>query len=263
MIQTDRLTPHEFESVLLKLRNCIRVKHYSIRTEEAYVQWISQFLKFYYNRKPELILESDINRFLTNLTVSRHVAASTQNQAISAILFLYREVLDKPLDWFDLLHNAKKPKRLPLVFTRNEVQAILQQLEGTKWLMATLLYGSGLRLMECIRLRIKDIDFDNRQTFVRSGKGEKDRVTLLPESLIRPLQTHIHRLRALHETDLKEGYGAVHLPYAIQKKYPHANCEFSWQYLFPTSKRCVDRYSKLVWRKHVDEAVLPDLTLPA
>lgn len=256
MIQSDRLTTHEFQNLLLKLRNCIRIKHYSIRTEEAYVHWIKQFPKFHYNRKPQFIGELDVNRFITYLAVSRQVAASTQNQATSAILFFYRNVLDKPLDWFHFLPHAKNPKRLPIVFTRKEVTAILQQLEGTRWLMASLLYGSGMRLMECIRLRIKDIDFDNGQIFVRSGKGEKDRATLLPESLVRPLQTHINRVKTLHETDLKEGYGAIHLPYAIQRKYPNACHEISWQYIFPSSKRCVDPRSKLVWRNHVDEAVL-------
>ncbi len=256
MVQSDRLTPYEFQNLILKLRNCIRVKHYSIRTEEAYLHWIKQFLKFHYNRKPEFIQEPDINRFLTYLAVSRQVAASTQNQATSAILFLYRNVLNKPLDWFHFLRHAKKPKRLPTVFTRKEVNAILQQLDGTKWLMASLLYGSGMRLMECILLRIKDVDFDNGQIYVRNGKGEKDRLTVLPESLIRPLQRHINRVKTLHEIDLKEGYGASHMPFAIQRKFPNASHELPWQYLFPSSKRCVDPRSKLVGRNHVDEAVL-------
>ncbi len=256
MIQSDRLTAQEFQHLLLRLRSCIRVKHYSIRTEEAYVHWIKRFIRFHYHRKPELIREQDVNRFLTFLAVSRQLSASTQNQATSAILFLYREVLNKPLDWLNFVPHAKKPQRLPTVFSRQEVTAVLLQLEGTKWLMASLLYGSGLRLTECIRLRIKDVDFDQRQLLVRNGKGDKDRVTLLPESLISHLQNHIHRVRVLHQNDIKEGYGAVHLPYALQRKYPHADREFYWQYLFPSSKRCMDPRSKMVWRDHVDEAVL-------
>lgn len=187
---------------------------------------------------------------------SRKVAASTQNQALSALLFLYKEVLQQPLEWLDNVERAKRPKRVPIVFTRREVKAILQQLEGTKWIMANLLYGSGLRLMECIRLRVKDLDFGFHQIVVRDGKGNKDRITMLPESLVKPLQTHLIRVKSLHDTDLKEGFGSVHLPDALDQKYRGASQLWAWQYVFPSSKRSIEPRTGRHQRHHVDENVL-------
>lgn len=256
MPDSDRLNQTQVQSLLQSVRERIRLKHYSIRTEEAYVDWINRFLKFHYNRRPLLIREPDVSRFLTYLAVSRKVSASTQNQALSAVLFLYREVLDHPLDWIDKVERARKPERLPLVFSREEMRAILLQLEGTRWLMASFLYGAGLRLMECLRLRVKDIDFDYGQILVRDGKGGKDRTTMLPAPAREPLHKHLARIKVLHESDLKEGYGAVHLPYALARKYPNAEREWAWQYVFPASKRSVDPRSGVVRRHHLDEAVL-------
>lgn len=200
--------------------------------------------------------EKEISEYLTFLAVKRQVAASTQNQALSAILFLYRHVLKHELNWLDDIVKAKKPKRLPLVFTKDEVKKVLIQLEGAKWIMACLLYGSGLRLMECIRLRTKDIDFEYKQITVRDGKGQNDRITLLPKTLIEPLARLFERVKALHSKDLEEGHGEVYLPFALARKYPNAAREFSWQYVFPASKLSSDPRSGKTRRHHVDESVL-------
>jgi integron integrase len=185
-----------------------------------------------------------------------NVAASTQNQALSAILFLYGEVLKKPLNRLDHIQHAKRESRLPVVFTSDEVEAVLAQLEGRLWLMASLLYGAGLRLMECVRLRVKDLDFTMKQIIVRDGKGGKDRITVLPDSMIAPLQRHLTKVKALHERDIKEGYGQVYLPHALAQKYRNANREWPWQYVFPASKRSADPRSTSIRRHHIDEQVL-------
>ncbi|MEN3332735.1 MAG: hypothetical protein V7641_2100 [Blastocatellia bacterium] len=242
--------------LLEQVRNEIRMRHYSIRTEEAYVRWIKEFILFHGKRHPAEMGEREVNNFLSHLAVNRNVAASTQNQALSAILFLYKDVLKQPLDWLDGLIHAKRPDKLPVVFTKAEVQAILSQLDAQLWLMASLLYGSGLRLMECLRLRIKDIDFHYNQITVRDGKGAKDRVTMLPQPLIAPLHRHLDRVKALHENDLKEGFGQVYLPFALERKYPNANREWAWQYIFPAAKRSVDPRSGAVRRHHLDEQIL-------
>jgi integron integrase len=197
------------------VREVLRVKHYSIRTEQAYVQWIRRFILFHGKRHPREMGAPELTAFLSNLAVQSNVAASTQNQALNAILFLYRDVLKIDLPWMEDVQRAKKPQRLPVVFTRDEVRALLAQLEGTVWLMAMLTYGGGLRLLECLRLRVKDVDFHYRQLLVRDAKGQKDRVTLLPGSLIDPLRTHLAKIRQLHEVDLREGFGRVHLPHAL------------------------------------------------
>lgn len=238
------------------MRQRIRLKHYSIRTEQAYVRWIKEYIFFHKKRHPADMGQQEVSQFLSHLAVDRNVAAATQNQALSALLFLYREVLGQPLDWINNIERAKKPSRLPLVFTKEEVRAILAQLEGSKWLMASLLYGSGLRLMECLRLRVKDIDFAYRQIIVRDGKGHKDRVTVLPGLLQEPVQKHLVKVKALHEQDLKEGFGRVYLPSALERKYRHADREWGWQYVFPASKRSVDPRSGIVRRHHVAESVL-------
>ena len=242
--------------LLDQLRAAIRVRHYSIRTEESYVRWVREFILFHHKRHPEDLGEAEVSRYLTHLAVNHKVTASTQNQALSALLFLYRNVLKRELGQFQDIEKAKRPQRLPMVFTREEVRAVLAQLEGTEWLMASLLYGAGLRLMECLRLRAKDLDFSYRQVVVRDGKGQKDRVTLLPEALIKPLQRHLERVKALHTADLKEGFGEVYLPDALARKYPNACREWGWQYVFPSSKRSVDPRSGAVRRHHQDENTL-------
>ena len=239
-----------------QVRSAIRTKHYSPRTEEAYWHWIKKFILFHNKRHPNDMGEAEISAFLSHLAVNRNVTASTQNQALSALLFLYKEVLKKPLDWIQGVQRAKRPSRLPVVFTRQEVQAILRNLEGTKWLMASLLYGAGLRLTECLRLRVKDIDFGYGQIVVRDGKGAKDRVTVLPSSLKEPLNKHLERVKALHERDLLEGFGRATLPFALDRKYPNAGREWGWQYVFPSAKRCWDAEAKREVRHHVTEEVL-------
>jgi integron integrase len=242
--------------LLDKVRSQIRLRHYSIRTEQAYLRWIKQFIVFHNKCHPAQMGEAHITEFLSHLATDKNVAASTQNQALSALLFLYKEVLAIPLPRLDKIQRAKKPARLPVVFTRNEVRSILLQLAATKWLIASLLYGSGLRLMECLRLRVKDVDFDYRQIIVRDGKGAKDRLTILPASLLEPLHRHLERVRRLHETDVKDGYGKVYLPFALDRKYPNASREWAWQYVFPSSKRCVDPRSGIVRRHHLAESAM-------
>ena len=244
------------EKLLDQVRYVIRVKHFSIRTEESYVNWIRKFILFHNKRHPIEMGETDISQFLTYLAVKKRVAASTQNQALSAILFLYRDVLKKDIGWLDDLERAKRPAKLPVVFTKREVNDILIRLEGTKWLMANLLYGSGLRLMECVRLRVKDLDFGYDQLVIRDGKGQKDRVTMLPLSLKEPLQRHLAKVKAIHEEDLRAGFGRVHLPFALNRKYPNAEREWGWQYVFPSSKRSKDPRTGIVRRHHIDESVL-------
>lgn len=208
------------KKLLDQVRDAIRLKHYAYSTKQAYVQWIKRFILFHDKRHPEEMGRTEVEAFLTHLAVKRHVAASTQNQAFSAILFLYRDVLRCELDFpIDAL-RATKPKHLPTVLTKEEVPRVLGHLSGAHQLMANLLYGSGLRLMECLRLRVKDLDFAQRQVIVRDGKGMEDRVTMLPNSLVAPLQEHLQRVKRLHEEDLAKGYGAVYLPYALERKYP-------------------------------------------
>jgi integron integrase len=200
--------------------------------------------------------EPEITAFLNYLAVNRKVSASTQNQALSAILFFYNKVLKKDIDHIDDVIHAKRPLKLPVVFSREEVKNILMQLEGVKWMMAALLYGSGLRLMECVRLRIKDIDFHYKQITVRDGKGQKDRVTLLSEKIFALLQEHLRKVEFLHKKDIKAGYGEVYLPFALARKYPNANREFGWQYVFPAKKPTQDPRSFKIYRHHVDASIL-------
>jgi integron integrase len=199
---------------------------------------------------------AEVGAFLTHLAVEGKVAASTQNQAKSALLFLYRQVLDCELPWLDNVERAKAPKRLPVVLTQTEVQALLTRLRGTHWLLASLLYGAGLRLMEGLRLRVKDVDFKRKEILVRDGKGFKDRVTMLPMALVEPLRAHLERVRELHRRDLAAGLGAVYLPYALERKYPNAACEWIWQYVFPSIKLAVDPRSGETRRHHVQDQAL-------
>ena len=241
--------------LLDQVRNVLRLKHYAIRTEEAYLDWIRRFILFHQKRHPREMGAAEITEFLTHLAVVDNVAASTQNQALAALLFLYQEVLQQDLGPVEPVH-AKKPQRLPVVLTREEVRQVLAQMQGTHQLMAKLLYGTGMRLMECVRLRVKDVDFARREIVVRDGKGEKDRVTMLPESLIAPLQEHLRQVQQLHRRDLAAGYGAVYLPYALDRKYPNAAREWGWQYVFPASKLSVDPRSGVKRRHHLHESGL-------
>ena len=239
-----------------QVRAAIRTRHYSIRTEEAYIRWIREYIIFFDKRHPSRLGAKDISVFISHLAVNRDVAASTQNQDLSALLFLYREVLDQPVEWVEDVVRAKRPKKLPVVFTREEVKAVLGHLRGEAWLMASLLYGSGLRLMECVRLRVKDLDFARLQITVREGKGDKDRVTMLPPSLVGPLHRQLERAKALHEMDVRESFGRVYLPHALARKYTNADREWCWQYVFPASRRSVDPRSGREQRHHIAETAL-------
>src|SRR5258708_38104686 len=243
--------------LLEQLRDAIRRRHYSYRTEQSYVHWVRRFIYFHHKRHPAQMGPQEVTAFLTHLARERSVAASTQNQALSALLFLYGEVLGQKLPWMDGIERAKRPVKVPVVLTRQEVRALLAQLEGTKWLMASLLYGAGLRLRECLKLRVKDLEFGYRQVIVRDGKGAKDRVTMLPAALIEPLKNHLARVKRRHESDLAEGYGEVELPFAIERKYPRAAKDWAWQYVFPSMKLSADPRSGVIRRHHVFDSVLP------
>jgi integron integrase len=244
--------PKLLEQVVARLR----VKHYSLRTEQIYVDWIKRFVWFHGKRHPKDMGAAEIEAFLTNLAVERSVSASTQNQAKSALLFLYKEVLQIELPWLDNVTQAKAPKRLPVVMTQNEVRTVLARLDGTVWLICSLLYGSGLRIMECLRLRVKDVDFERCEILVREGKGFKDRVTMLPVSLVQLLKQQLERVKTLHEEDLLKGYGDVFMPMALDAKYPKAGKSWNWQYIFPSRNLSVDPRSGVVRRHHSDEKVI-------
>lgn len=242
--------------LLDQVRGKIRLKHYSIRTEQAYVDWIKRFVLHFGKRHPRDLGAAEVEQFLTYLAVDGNVAASTQNQAKSALLFLYKAVLEQELPWLDNVEQSKVPKRLPVVLNRDEVQAILSRLSGTHWLIASLLYGTGMRIMECLRLRVKDVDFKRREILIRDGKGFKDRVTMLPVSLSASLEAHLVKVRELHEKDLQQGYGAVYMPNALERKYPNAAKDWGWQYVFPSAKLSSDPRSDVTRRHHVqDQAV--------
>ena len=243
------------KKLLDQVRDAIRLKHYSIRTEEAYVNWIRRYILFHNKRHPTEIGAPEIEAFLTHLAVKENVAASTQNQALSALLFLYREVLHQDLGPVDAL-RANRPKRLPTVLTKEETLRLIGCLSGTHQLMAKLIYGSGIRLMECLRLRVKDLEFERRAIIVRDGKGAQDRVTVLPDSLIPPLQEHLQRVKALHEQDLAQGCGSVYLPDALARKYPNADKEWGWQYVFPANSLSQDPRSGITRRHHLHESSL-------
>ena len=227
------------KKLLDQMSDAIRTRHYSYRTEETYLDWARRFILFHQKRHPQEMGAPEIQAFIAHLATQRNVAASTQNQALSAILFLYREVLHKEIDPI-LLSSAKRPERLPTVLTHEETLRIINQLAGTHKLMAQILYGSGLRLMECVRLRVKDIDFEYKTITVRDGKGEKDRVTPLPDSILTDLRRQIEKVRLLHEEDLSANCGEVYLPHALEMKYPNAARDLIWQYLFPAAKRSLD-----------------------
>ncbi len=242
--------------LLDQVRDVVRRRHYSIRTEQAYIHWIKRFIFFHGKRHPRQMGAREVEAFLTHLAVAQKVSASTQNQAFNALVFLYHQVLLQELGTIENVERAKRPVRLPVVLTVEEVRALLGELKGSVWLMAGLLYGSGLRLMECVRLRVKDLDFAMQQIVVRDGKGAKDRVTMLPAQRVEPLRTHLAKVKGLHERDLREGCGAVYLPFALERKYPDANREWGWQYAFPASKRSIDPMSRIERRHHIDPTVL-------
>lgn len=239
--------------ILDQLRNKIRRYNYSIRTEKAYVDWNKRFILFHNKKHPKDMGSFEVEQFLSHLAVKMNVAASTQNQALSAILFLYKDVLEIELPWLKNVKRAKKPEKLPVVFSKNEVVAVMSSMEGIHWIMANILYGAGLRLMECARLRIKDVDFDYRQIVVRDGKGRKDRITMLPNVIEDLLRKHIDKVKIIHERDLEEGFGEVYMPYALERKYPNANKEWGWQYVFPARKRSLDPRSGKIRKHHIDE----------
>lgn len=231
----------------------LRSLHYSKRTEESYVNWIKRFILFNNKVHPEQLGKDQIRKYLNYLAVERNVSASTQNQALQAILFLYKEIIHKDIGWVDDIKRPTKPKHIPVVFTKPEAHSIIQQMDGIPKLIVSLLYGSGLRLSEALRLRVKDIDFEYRQIIVRDGKGEKDRTTLLPAVLIPHLKELIEKRRKLHNDDLKRGFGDTVLPYALSAKYPNASKEFGWQYIFASDRLTVDQNKKNI-RHHFHES---------
>lgn len=246
------MPPNE-PKLLDQVRALIRTMHYSIRTEEAYVDWIRRFILFHKKRHPSQMGKAEIEAFLTHLAVDRRVAASTQSQAKSALLFLYQKVLKLEVEWLKDVVAAKQPQRLPTVLTVDETRTLLSHMNNETWFVASLLYGSGMRLMEACRLRVLDIDFDMRQITIRNGKGSKDRVTMLPETLVVPLKSHLELVKAQHQRDCNQGGGEVYLPFALERKYPAAAREWKWQYVFPADGLSEDPRSGAVRRHHIDE----------
>lgn len=241
---TNPTPNHAPPKLLDQVRGKIRFKHYSIRTEQAYLDWIKRFILHFDKRHPSEMGAVEVEVFLTYLAVERNVAASTQNQAKSALLFLYKEVLGVALPWLDNVEQAKTPKRLPTVLTKTEVQAVLGRLSGTHWLVASLLYGTGMRILEVLRLRVKDVDFERKEILIRDAKGFKDRVTMLPLTLAEPLKTHLARVKQLHQNDLNDGFGSVYMPQALGLKYPYAARDWIWQYIFPSGNLSQDPHVK-------------------
>ena len=245
------------KKLLDQYSEALRNRHYSLRTEKTYIGWVRQYILHHKKRHPREMGVAEINDFVTYLVNQKNISASTQNQAISAILFLYRNVLNIQLDEKALIPiRPTKPKRVPTVLSRDEAKRVIANMDGIYKLMAQLMYGSGLRLMEVMRLRVKDLDFGNRQIIVRDGKGENDRVTMFPDVLLEPLRLVIRQVKAQHDLDLAQGYGTVYLPYALERKYPNANREFAWQYVFPAPVFSIDPVSGVKQRHHLNEANL-------
>jgi integron integrase len=257
----DKVVPGEVErrhsAILQSVATNIRARHYSYRTEQTYLDWVRRFIAFHaYHDPRKLKVTSAVKEYLDYLAIEREVSASTQNQALNALVFLYREALQQPFGELDEIVRAKRPQRMPVVLTRDEVNAVLARMEGIYGLMAGLLYGSGLRLMECVRLRVKDLDFAQRQIMVRDGKGQKDRVTMLAERYLQPLQEHLAQVKILHEQDLAQGNGAVYIWPGLERKYPNASRDWRWQYVFPAKSLSVDPRSGKVRRHHINEQLL-------
>ena len=246
------------KKLLDRLRDRIRLKNYSYRTEKTYVGWVRRYILFHNKRHPQEMGRAEIESFLTHLVVERNVAPSTQNQALHAILFLYREVLEQPIPERINALRAQERRRLPTVLTLDEVKRLLNQIAGVPHLVALLLYGSGLRVREALSLRVKDIDFDRCQIAVRAGKGDKDRITMLPESATSELDAQIQVAKALHQRDLTQGHGRAPLPYALASKYPNADREWGWQFVFPSSRLSKDpqREESPLYRFHLHESVI-------
>lgn len=253
---TNTAPPPRPPKLLDEVRDKLRFLHYSLRTEHSYVGWIKRYILFHGKRHPKDMGAAEVGAFLSSLAVERNVAAATQNQALAALLFLYKEVLGVALPWLEDIQRAKRPKRLPVVLNRQEVVALLAQMESTHGLMARLLYGTGMRLMECCRLRVKDVDLSRREILVREGKGGKDRVTMLPESLLVPIQEHLQRVRALYDEDRAQHFAGVYLPDALDKKYPNAGKEWGWFWMFPSRTLSVDPISHVRRRHHAHEQAL-------
>jgi integron integrase len=239
-----------------QMRDALRSRHYSRRTEQAYCLWVRRYLRFHGMRHPAEMAEPEINAFVSDLAVNGHVSASTQTQALSALLFLYRRVLGTEVGELQGLVRARTSRRVPVVLDLAEVRAVLDRLEGAEWLMASLMYGSGLRLSECLRLRVLDIDFGRGEITVRDGKGGKDRVTMLPESLAEPLRRHLRGVRTTHERDLAAGWGRVALPDALERKFPSAPAEWRWQWVFPQERRWTDPQTGQQGRHHVHPTII-------
>ena len=245
-------------TLLEKVREVLRLKHYSPKTEESYLHWIRQFLRYHKLRHPRELGAEEVENFLTHLAVDQKVSASTQNQAFSAVLFLYRDVLDIDLQIQPRQVRPRQSRTVPVVLTKAETHAVLSKMSGMCGLMAKLLYGSGLRLNECLQLRVQDLDFGNHQVIVRDGKGEKDRLTMLPDSLLTPLQTHLQWRKQLHDEDWGHGFGFVYLPYALERKFPNASAEWVWQYVFPSGRLVKDQNNGLTyrWYRYMSESTL-------
>lgn len=239
--------------LLDQLRDRIRLKHYSRRTEDVYLDWAKRYILYHKKRHPQEMGKREVEEFLTYLATERNVAAATQNQAKAALQFLYKEVLEIQLPWLDEVEQAKKPKRLPVVLTEKEVQALLAQMPQAYAMLARLMYGTGMRLLEIFRLRVQDIDFERCEVLIREGKGAKDRVTMLPQSLRVSLQEHLKQVRRLHEQDLLKGHGEVWMSDSLARKYPNAGREWIWQYVFPSARLSVDPRSGVTRRHHLDE----------
>lgn len=244
------------QKLIDQLREGLRSRHYSQRTEETYCAWVKRFIYFHNVRHPAGMGEGEINAFLTHLAVEEHVSASTQNQALSALLFLYRHVLNREIGNLGEVIRARRPTRLPVVMTREEVKAVLGNLSGDKWLMASLMYGAGLRLTECLCLRVQDIDLMRNEILVRDGKGAKDRITMLPESVKTSLQDHFKNVKGIHKRDLAQGWGSVQMPTALDRKYPSAPTDWRWQWVFPQENRWKSDKTGEQGRHHVDESIL-------
>jgi integron integrase len=242
--------------LLDQVRDVIRRRHYSIRTEQAYVDWIKRFILYHGKRHPRDMAEEEVTKFLTYLARDRNVAVSTQNQALSALLFLYKDVLKQEIGWLENVERARRPAKMPVVLSPTELKRVFAHMHGVPKLMAGLLYGSGLRLMECVRLRVKDVDFELAQITVRDGKGGKDRVTMLPLNLSEPLRRHLVRVKAQHEQDLDDGFGSVYLPFALSRKFPSAARQWGWQYVFPSSRISTDPRTGKKQRHHMAEGIL-------
>jgi integron integrase len=247
---------HPSIKLIEQTRQIMRLKHYAYSTERSYLNWIRRFILFHNLRHPRSLGNDQIESFLSHLAVDEKVAASTQNQALNALLFLYRNVLDHPLEYDLNAVRAKRPKRVPTVLTRDEVETVINLLQGNNRLMAQILYGSGLRVSECTRLRVKDIDFKRRQITIRDAKGAQDRFSVLPDTVIPILQIHMQRVKRIHEEDLNQGYGEVFLPHALERKYPLANKEWIWQYVFPSTGLSRDPRSGVIRRHHISPSTI-------